>query len=290
MPPPGVSIFGKEAPVRMRSRKILGWRRIASAIWRGPADPQIFGILELDAAPALELITRIRAGGTHVTVTDVVGRAIAYALAKVPELNVRLRWGRHVPRRSIDVFFITAVGGGHDLSGVKVEDADHKSVVAVASELTRSARALKAGADARFSRSKRLMERIPIALLRPILRALSWLAGAADLNLGPLGVDRSPFGSAMVSSVGMLGLQIGFSPLAWMYRVPLLFLVGEVSRKPVAVDGEVQIRPILPLTASIDHRFADGWHLSRLVAALREYLAAPERFEPAVAAPSLHAH
>jgi chloramphenicol O-acetyltransferase len=43
---------------------------------------------------------------------------------------------------------------------------------------------------------------------------------------------------------------------------------------------------VLPISATIDHRYVDGWHVSQALAAFREYMAAPERFEPVV---GLHA-
>jgi hypothetical protein len=62
----------------------------------------------------------------------------------------------------------------------------------------------------------------------------------------------------------------------------LLLLVGEIADKPVVVDGRVEIRPILPITATIDHRYADGWHISQLLKPFRAYLADPSPFEPPV--------
>jgi pyruvate dehydrogenase E2 component (dihydrolipoamide acetyltransferase) len=65
-----------------------------------------------------------------------------------------------------------------------------------------------------------------------------------------------------------------------MYDVPLLLLVGEITERPVVEAGAVVARPILPITATIDHRYADGWHVSRALIAFREYLADPSAFEP----------
>jgi pyruvate/2-oxoglutarate dehydrogenase complex dihydrolipoamide acyltransferase (E2) component len=94
-----------------------------------------------------------------------------------------------------------------------------------------------------------------------------------------------------VSSVGMLGLPHGFAPLAWMYDVPILLLVGEIADQPVAVEGRVEVRPMLPITATIDHRYVDGWHIATAMRAFREYLADPARFEPTLAiAPHLRAN
>ena len=274
------SAFGR------RSSKTTGWRRVASAIWRAPSDPHIFGILEVDATALEFYMARARAAGHHVTLTALVGRAVASGLRAVPDLNVRLRWGRVVPRPSVDVFFITAVGGGRDLSGVKVVGADGKSALQVTQELEQRGGSLKQGQDLRFARSKRLTERLPFLLLRPLLRLLAFLTGDLALSLRPLGVDATPFGSAMVSSAGMFGLPLGFAPLAWMYRVPLLVFAGQVADKPLVVDGRVQVRPVLPLTVSIDHRYVDGWHIAGLHRALVGYLQAPEAHEPPLRTPA----
>lgn len=265
-----------------RSEPTTGWRRVASGMWRPPNDPQIFGILEVEASALLAFVARARERGAHVTLTHLVGRAVAHALHEVPDMNVHLVHGRVRPRPSVELFFIAAVGGGRDLSGVKVEDADRKSAVEIARELGTRGPELREGRDAHFARSKRLMEALPFPLLRPVLRFIAWLTADRAVSVPALGLQARPFGSAMVSSVGMFGLPIGFSPLAWMYRVPLLVFAGQVQDKPVAVDGRVEVRPVLPLTASIDHRYVDGWHISRFHRALTDYLAHPEAHEPAV--------
>jgi pyruvate dehydrogenase E2 component (dihydrolipoamide acetyltransferase) len=263
--------------------RITGWRRIANAMWHAPDDPQIFGALELDATPVLAFIERARASGLRVTPTHLVGRAVAHALQAVPDLNVQIRRGRARPRPSIDVFFITAVDKGHDLSGVKIVNIANKSVLAVASELFARSTAMKQGKDPDFTRSKRLLDGLPSWLLRGALRATAFVTEELQLELPLLALRRSPFGSAMVTSVGMFGLPQGFAPLAWMYDVPLLVLVGEIAQRPVVVENRVEARATLPITATIDHRYVDGWHVSRAMTAFREYLAAPERFEPTAA-------
>jgi pyruvate/2-oxoglutarate dehydrogenase complex dihydrolipoamide acyltransferase (E2) component len=34
----------------------------------------------------------------------------------------------------------------------------------------------------------------------------------------------------------------------------MLFLAGEITTRPWVVDGEIEPRPLLPITATIDHR------------------------------------
>lgn len=223
-------------------------------MWDAPDDPQIFGSLEVDARPMLALIQRARASGRRVTPTHVVGRAIAHALVKVPDLNVRISHGKAYPRDSVEVFFITAVERGHDLSGVKIRDVDRKSVFDVAEELARKSSALKRGEDREFTRTKKLMDALPPTLLRGAIRVTAWLTEELGLDLPGVGLHKTPFGSAMITSVGMFGIPQGFAPLAWMYDVPLIILVGEVTQKPVVVDGKIEIRDILPVTATIDRK------------------------------------
>jgi pyruvate dehydrogenase E2 component (dihydrolipoamide acetyltransferase) len=249
-------------------------------MWGPPSDPQIYGMLEVDATKLLRFIDDARARGHHVTPTHLAGRAVAQALLAVPDLNVRIAGTRAFPRPTIDVFFITAVQGGHDLSGVKVEKVDTLDAIAVGAQLDVRGRQLKAGEDREFSRTKRVMEALPRPAMRAALRASVFVTEKLQLDVPPLALHRNPFGSAMITSVGMLGIPQGFAPLAWLYDVPLLVLVGEVGERPVVVDHQVVVRSVIPITATLDHRYVDGFHISRAMQAFRAYLEDPAAFEP----------
>jgi pyruvate dehydrogenase E2 component (dihydrolipoamide acetyltransferase) len=249
-------------------------------MWQAPNDPQIYGALEVEATAIGRFIHACRERGHKISPTHLVGRAISVALRDVPELNVRIVGGRAYQRPSADLFFITAIEGGKDLTGVRVDRLEQKSAIELAVELGERAGAAKSGRDSELAKSKRAMDALPLPVLSAALRVTSWITGDLDRSVRALGLTRSPFGSAVITSVGMFGLPMGFAPLSWMYRVPLLVLVGALVDKPVAVDGRVEVRPVLPITATIDHRFVDGWHIARAMQALRSYLAAPESFEP----------
>jgi pyruvate dehydrogenase E2 component (dihydrolipoamide acetyltransferase) len=246
-------------------------------------DPQFFGDLELDAGPLLSYLAEVRrASGEHVTMTHLIGRAVAHGLAVVPELRVRLAHGRVYDRDSVDVFFIVATGGGHELTGVKVSAADRKSAVEIAAELNRKYNAIEAGDDSDLGRSRALLSGLPPGMLRVALRLGAWLTSDLDLDLSRLGMPRQAFGGAMITSVGMWGIGHAYSPLAHYYRVPVLVLVGAVRKAPTVVDDAVVIREMLTLTATFDHRYADGYHAARFAEALRSYCADPARFESAL--------
>ena len=262
--------------------KIRGWRKIAVATWRNPRDPQIFGDLELDAGAALDFIDAARAAGAKLTLTHLVGKSLAHAFGEHPDLNVRLYRGHFVQRETIDIFFIVSTGGGSELSGVKVVDADKKPVVDIARELEQRAVKIRTGSDPEFGKTKRSLERTPHRLLPASLRLAAWLTADRDLDLKKWGLPRQAFGSAMVSSVGMFGIQHAYAPMSPYYRIPLLVLVGEVARKPAVVEDRIEARPLLNLAATIDHRYLDGFHAARLARSVRAYMEDPKRFEPAL--------
>jgi 2-oxoacid dehydrogenases acyltransferase (catalytic domain) len=263
------------------SRRLHGWRKLAGSAWGAPADPQFFGDLDIDAAALLEYIDLVRKStGVHVTVTHLVGKAVAHGLAGVPELRVRLARGREHQRESVDVFFIVTAEGGQELTGVKIAHADRKSVAEIGAEVDRRLSAIRDGADPEFGRTKTLLTWLPPTALRYTLRLAAWLTSDLNLDLSRLGMPRQAFGGAMITSVGMWGISRAYSPLARYYRVPLLVLVGAVHPQPVALDGEVAVRPILTLTATFDHRYADGFHASRLAQMVKDYCADPAAFEP----------
>ena len=265
------------------AQRLRGWRKLAGSAWGRPDDPQFYGDLELDAAALQSYLADVRREtGVHLTVTHLVGRAVAHGLAEVPELRVRLARGREHERASTDVFFIVTAGGGGELTGVKVQAADRKSAVQIAQEVTERCAAIAAGHDAELGSGKALLAALPPRLLRGALRLGAWLTSDLNLDLSRIGMPRQAFGSAMITSVGMWGINHAYSPLAHYYRVPVLVLVGAIRRMPVAVEDRVLVRPVLTLTATFDHRYVDGFHAAKFASAVQEYLAHPARFETAL--------
>ena len=112
------------------------------------------------------------------------------------------------PRESVDVFFVTAVEGGSRSGGEDGMDR-RQAVYEVAVELAERATRMKQGDDPDFAKTKRMMEAMPVPALRASLGFSASVADDRDRDLKALFVKRSPFGSAMITSVGMFGLPLG---------------------------------------------------------------------------------
>jgi pyruvate dehydrogenase E2 component (dihydrolipoamide acetyltransferase) len=241
----------------------------------------MYGDMDIDAAPILEYIDKLEAAtGVKSTVTHAVGRGLALTLAEHPDANTRLFLGRLIPRDTVDVFFIVASNGGNELSGVKVVGADKKSLAEIAVELADRAKKIRRGDDADLGATKGLLSKAPPFVVGAALKLTTLLTTDLDLDLRRFGLPYQTFGSVMVTSVGMFGVQHGYAALAPYHRVPALVLVSEVQMKPVVVAGEVIPRPILTLSATMDHRYFDGYHVAAMSETVKTYLEHPEKFEP----------
>jgi len=264
---------------------LRGWRRVAAQAWPPPRDPSVYAALDIPMRSALAYAERLReASGVKVTVTHLVARGVALALRQYPGLNGIVSRGRVMLRDTVDIFLQVAIEGGRELSGIKIAHADEKSAVEIAREMEARVERLRQRQDRQVERTKSLLDRIPIPVLGPMMRAISFLTYDLDIDLTRLGVVKDEFGSAMVTNVGMFGLAHAFAPLVPFSRTPLVVLVGEVQERPVAEGGRAVIRPMMTLGVTFDHRFMDGWHGGAMAQLFRAYIEDPARFdEPAVA-------
>ncbi|WP_434420111.1 2-oxo acid dehydrogenase subunit E2 [Nannocystis pusilla] len=265
------------------------FRRLALATWDDPRDPSIRGTLELDATAALAHLEALHARtGERATITHLVGRALAVVLAERPELHVSVRRGRLYPREDVDIFFQVALTeahapvGGCDLTGLVIRGADRKSLADIAREFGERVARVRRGCDPQLGPTRRRLTALSPALLRPLQAALDILQ--YRLGLPVPGFPRDPFGSAAVTNLGMFGVRWAYAPLFPPAHWPILLLVGAVKPRPWIVeddggDARVEVRPVLPLHATLDHRVLDGVEAARLSARIEELLLHPELLE-----------
>ena len=256
-------------------------RKLAIATWGAPDEGNIYGKLTVDATELLKFMDHVlEKTGEKVTITHMVGKAVAMGLAKAPGLNGRIAWGTYIPHTTVDITYLVALQEGADLAKVKIAELDKKPVSAVATELRRKAEKLRKGEDSDFEKSKGMLKLLPVWLLRPIVKLTGWLTGALGVSMPALGLEAFPFGSCIITSVGMLGIDEAFAPHTPFARVPILVLVGAVKDTPVVRDGQVVVSPQLTLTATVDHRFVDGFQLATVAKTIRTTLENPWDLQP----------
>jgi pyruvate dehydrogenase E2 component (dihydrolipoamide acetyltransferase) len=89
-------------------------------------------------------------------------------------------------------------------------------------------------------------------------------------RVGKLTMRDISDGTFTVSNLGMLGIDT-FDAILNPPQVAIL-AVGSTAQTPVAVDGQVQIRPIASFTLTCDHRAVDGATGAGLLTGIRDTL------------------
>ena len=212
-------------------RGTSSWREIAPFLWKGPGDPSIYGIIDVDVSKALPFLERRGLEtGVRLTLTHLVTRAIALALRQHPECNAYVRRGRVYQRRDVDVFVLVATSPktngsldyqAADLSGVRISNADTLSVQAIATELQHQATLLNNGEDRAIGALKAALRAFPSVIARFGLSMVTLLQYGLNLDLTTLGVPRDTFGGAIVSSMGMFGIKIWLRSLGPLHATQL---------------------------------------------------------------------
>jgi len=256
--------------------RLSSWRRLALHAWPAPRDSTVYSTLQIDMTEAQQFLEQLRReSGYRVTPTHLVAKAIATALHRYPESNAIVRRGWVYQRESVDVFIQVVSDEGEDLSGIKVEHADRKSVVEIARELAERAERIRAHRDPELERTKGMLDRVPNFLLGAMMKLTEFATHGLGLDLTRFGLKPDPFGTVMVSNIGTFGIDWALAPLVPFSRCAIVLLVGTVQPRPLVVDGQVMARPVLIVGVTFDHRLLDGAQSARLAKVVCDVIAHP---------------
>jgi pyruvate dehydrogenase E2 component (dihydrolipoamide acetyltransferase) len=265
-----------------RKKGLSLFRRMAIGTWRTAYDPSVYGTLEVPMEQAMAYIERYRqVKGKRLTVTHLMAKAVAGALQRMPDANAVLRFNRIYLRDRISVFMqvvMTDEGEGKvDLSGVRVHDADQKTLDQIVDEVQEKIALVRKRQDPELEKGRNLLRFVPSLLLNAFLRMISFLTIVLNLDLRWAGIPKDPFGSIMVTNIGSLGLDLAYVPLVPYSRVGMLLAMGAVQDVPLVENGEVVVRKRMKVNATFDHRFIDGYHAAIMAKTLTTYFSEPEK-------------
>lgn len=249
------------------------FRKLAMGNWDGIGDPQVYGVHELDCSKALPYLEQLRKEyHIRVTVNHLVGRICALMLQRYPQLNGVIARGKIYLRRNVDIFFQVGMEGSEtELTGLCIRNADQKGIVAFSQEVAQESEAVRKSADHPMRKSQKPFRYMPWRVARWSLKFINWLQYDLNINVAwLLGLPRDPLGSIMVTAIGGLGMEVVLVPLAHIGRTPAQIAVGKVSDKAVVINGKVEVRPMLNLCCTFDHRFMEGVLASKMTKFVRE--------------------
>ncbi|OAN37055.1 dihydrolipoyllysine succinyltransferase [Chloroflexus islandicus] len=230
-PAPAPTLAGAEPMSRMR-------KAIARAMNESkPGVPHIYLTIEVDADALMALREQIAASGTRVSVNDLIVKAAAKALAKVPAVNTSFSQtadGQPGIVRHSQINIGVAVALDDGLVAPVVRDADKKSISVISAEIRDMA-----------------------------LRARE----------GKIKQNELEGATFQVTNLGMFGI-VEFGSIISVPQAASL-AVGAVRKVPVVRDDQIVIGQVMNLTLSADHRIVDGAVAAQYLQELRKLLEAP---------------
>jgi len=205
-----------------------------------PGVPHIYVTVEIDMGAAMQLRKQINDSGAadvKVSVNDLVVKAAAKALAKLPAVNNSFSTtaeGQPGLVKNAGVHVSVAVALDDGLIAPVVKDADKKSIGTIAAEVKDMA------------------------------------ARARDGKIKQNEIEGATF---QVTNLGMYGV-VEFGSIITVPQSASL-AVGAVRQVPVVRNGEIVVGEVMNVTLSADHRIVDGAVAAQYLQELRRLLESP---------------
>ncbi len=229
-------------PAAPASATVAPLSRMRKAIARAMTDskpgvPHIYVTVEVDMDAAMALREQLAASGIKVSVNDLVVKAAAKTLAKMPALNTSFVAGEDgqpaiAQHAAVNIGVAVALEDG--LVAVVVRDADKKAIGTISAEIRD-------------------------------------MAGRA--REGKIKQNELEGATFQVTNLGMYGV-VEFGSIISVPQAASL-AVGAVRKVPVVKDDQVTVGQVMNLTLSADHRVVDGVVAAEYLRELKALLEAP---------------
>ena len=214
---------------------------------------------------------QLRANITHAAVA-----AAGIGLEQVPRMNRFVAGNRLYQRNGRWVTFSVKRGGSKSaISVVKLQMQASESFADLCGRINQDINKERSGKKTHADKEFNFFGMFP----RPGMRAAVRLARALDhYNLLPSAfVDPDAlFTSVVVTNLGSLGMAAPFHHLYEWGNCPLFVMIGAVEERAVVEDGEVVVRPVLPVRFAYDERIDDGLNAREGITAMVAVLEDPE--------------
>jgi len=248
-------------------------RKVAIATWDPPSTCEIFAKQTIDMTKAQEYM---KGSSEKLTVTHLVVKAVGQVFRRCPGLNGRIVLGSFVKNPTIDVCVLASTEDGKNVAPITIREVDKKTVTDISRELRERTGALRSNKDEEFKKNMDTVRMLPTFLLKPLSSIVGMITGELGISIPPLGLKARPFGGAMVTNVGMFGVEEAYAPFTPFAVQPMLLLIGQIREEPVVRDGKVEIVPQVKLMYTLDHRYLDGSDGAQAAKYLCEYLENPQ--------------
>lgn len=249
------------------------WNFYYLNLCRPQRDPTIVWGTDVDCSGLQSFLKDFNShSSTLVTPAHVLIAATGRALKAHPHFNRRILKRRIWSYRDVNIVMPFRPKSGLDV--MFFANVDRKSIADIATEAWRNAHGA-AGADEGVPHP--IYMRFPRRLQRLLQPFHVWLVNRVNMKARGSN-NRQRAASTMVNYFGHRGMASlrSFKPSRLPYEsISLTVTMGAIEQRPVAVRGEVVIRPIAPIYVRADHRIVDAHEIGAFAETLRKLLGDP---------------
>lgn len=265
-------------PDATAARDVPRYRRIMPYMMRGRNESAVYFDMQLDITRTRAFLERFRGEhpDLHVGLFHVVTWSLVHTLGQRPRLNRFVAGGRLWQRDGVWVSYSAKkrLDDESPLVVLKRRFDPERSFEEMVREMGKR---LDEGRSPRKSYTDRELG-VVLSLPGPAVRALVALErGANELGLLPRSfIDNDPmFASAFIANLGSLKMDAGYHHLYEYGNIPIFCVIGQMSERAVARDGEVVVVPSVSLRFSYDERIEDGLYAQRSLELMRHMVEDP---------------
>ena len=196
--------------------------------------------------------------------THVLTAASFIGFASTPRMNRFVSGRRLYQRNDIWLSFSMKRGAGGDkfsrdaqLATVKLKVAPGETFPELCARINSDVQLNRSGKKTSADKEFQLFDLLPRPVLEPAAHLLRWLD---YFNLLPgFFIEGDPlYTSIYIANLGSIGMGPVYHHLFEYGTCPVFLCAGDIRDEPMAVDGEVVVRPVMRLRFSFDERIADG--------------------------------
>jgi hypothetical protein len=238
------------------------FRKMAPAIWGKPKDPSVYGYFELDVTGLSE----------KTLLLPIILKATADTIKENPAMNAMVSMGRVVRRKDHSISVMVNIpGSDNDLSALHLDTSKQLSIPDLRLLVENKAHLVRKDQDPHLGGVLKLVRFLPRHILSFFISAYTSLIYDFNTRLGLRFLPLRPFGSVIISNVGSLGLSGALLPLVPMARSSLMLSVGKITQEARVIDGVIQVRDVVVMGVTFDHRIFDGSHASKMLREFKDF-------------------
>ncbi len=136
----------------------------------------------------------------------------------------------------------------------------------------------KTSKDADHKKTTELFGILPTFILGPLMTMMTYVGQNMGISFPPLGLRANAMGHLVITNIGTLNIEQGFAPIPTPMRCQMIACVGRVEKRTKVIDDKIEIRDMMTVVYTYDHRFGDAANGLRFLKLIHDYVEDPENF------------